>query len=362
MPHGKEIFMPNVNIKLVFSERLNKLCDMLPSYLTTEDIARGCDIPEPTLRSYKSARSLPNYDTLLKMADYFNAPLDYFFGRIDLVEERQYKADMRTLVEKSYEKYLSTNRNQRMPNLVYYEDTPAMKIAPVWPYNLLDMVQNATKIDDERTLNYPLTPEQMEGLDYVINSCLTDRERLCVLSYFKDEFTLDECGRQFGVGRERIRQIVAKAVRKIRHPSRFNIIRYGLVVLETNSQKQQILKLKAELDTEILELNKKIAEVSAKNAVSKDDIMDVLDITEEQVEEARRNVYTTPLIELDLSVRSYNCLTRAGCRSMADVIPKIEDDSIIKVRNLGRRSAKEIANKLLDLGYRSEKCQQYASL
>ncbi len=37
---------------------------------------------------------------------------------------------------------------------------------------------------------------------------------------FLDRQTLEEVGRQFKVTRERIRQIEAKALRKLRHPSR----------------------------------------------------------------------------------------------------------------------------------------------
>ena len=57
--------------------------------------------------------------------------------------------------------------------------------------------------------------------------------------------------------------------------------------------------------------------------------------------------------ELDLSVRSYNCLKRAGLNTVAELANKSEED-IIKVRNLGRKSLKEIKEKLeaLGLGFR----------
>jgi len=53
--------------------------------------------------------------------------------------------------------------------------------------------------------------------------------------------------------------------------------------------------------------------------------------------------------ELDLSVRSYNCLKRAGINSVADLANKTEED-MIKVRNLGRKSLEEVLNKMADLG------------
>lgn len=53
--------------------------------------------------------------------------------------------------------------------------------------------------------------------------------------------------------------------------------------------------------------------------------------------------------ELDLSVRSYNCLKRAGLNTVAELAAKSEED-MIKVRNLGRKSLKEIKEKLEQLG------------
>ena len=58
--------------------------------------------------------------------------------------------------------------------------------------------------------------------------------------------------------------------------------------------------------------------------------------------------------ELDLSVRSYNCLKRAGLNTVAELAAKSEED-MIKVRNLGRKSLKEIKEKLEALGLRFKK-------
>jgi DNA-directed RNA polymerase subunit alpha len=51
---------------------------------------------------------------------------------------------------------------------------------------------------------------------------------------------------------------------------------------------------------------------------------------------------------LDLSVRSYNCLKRAGINSVEELIQKTEED-MIKVRNLGRKSLEEVEQKLHEL-------------
>ena len=54
--------------------------------------------------------------------------------------------------------------------------------------------------------------------------------------------------------------------------------------------------------------------------------------------------------ELDLSVRSFNCLKRAGINTVEDLVSKSEED-MMKVRNLGRKSLEEVIWKLAQLGY-----------
>ncbi len=54
--------------------------------------------------------------------------------------------------------------------------------------------------------------------------------------------------------------------------------------------------------------------------------------------------------ELDLSVRSFNCLKRASINTVGDLINKTEED-MMKVRNLGRKSLEEVVNKLASLGF-----------
>ena len=55
--------------------------------------------------------------------------------------------------------------------------------------------------------------------------------------------------------------------------------------------------------------------------------------------------------EIDFSVRSSNCLKRTGMMQIRDVVEAIEDERLLKVRNLGKTSYSEIQTKLLVLGY-----------
>lgn len=81
-----------------------------------------------------------------------------------------------------------------------------------------------------------------------------------------------------------------------------------------------------------------------------DEITEEMDtvIAEKEVEEVNKELEMT-LEELDLSVRSYNCLKRAGIQTVAELIEKSEED-LMKVRNLGKKSLAEVREKVEDLG------------
>lgn len=83
------------------------------------------------------------------------------------------------------------------------------------------------------------------------------------------------------------------------------------------------------------------------------DLSDVGSNTEimvEKDESAKEKVLEMTIEELDLSVRSFNCLKRAGINTVEDLINKTEDD-MMKVRNLGRKSLDEVVAKLASLGF-----------
>ncbi|MDR2421408.1 MAG: DNA-directed RNA polymerase subunit alpha [Oscillospiraceae bacterium] len=71
----------------------------------------------------------------------------------------------------------------------------------------------------------------------------------------------------------------------------------------------------------------------------------------EKTEEQRDKVLEMTIEELDLSVRSFNCLKRANINTVEDLISKTEEE-MIKVRNLGRKSLEEVVHKLTMMGLR----------
>ncbi len=74
------------------------------------------------------------------------------------------------------------------------------------------------------------------------------------------------------------------------------------------------------------------------------------EIMVEKDEGGKEKVLEMTIEELDLSVRSFNCLKRAGINTVEDLINKSEND-MMKVRNLGRKSLEEVIQKLNSLGF-----------
>ncbi|MBE7029987.1 MAG: DNA-directed RNA polymerase subunit alpha [Ruminococcaceae bacterium] len=78
------------------------------------------------------------------------------------------------------------------------------------------------------------------------------------------------------------------------------------------------------------------------------------DIMVEKEDNKKDKVLEMTIEELDLSVRSFNCLKRAGINTVEDLVNKSEGE-MMKVRNLGRKSLEEVVGKLASLGFQFAK-------
>lgn len=100
---------------------------------------------------------------------------------------------------------------------------------------------------------------------------------------------------------------------------------------------------------ETISLAAKILDDHAKLVVDLCGSMSDISILVSQEEDKQMKVMEMTIEDLDLSVRSYNCLKRAGIQTVEDLTRKSEDD-MLKVRNLGKKSLDEVIKKLEDLG------------
>ena len=80
-----------------------------------------------------------------------------------------------------------------------------------------------------------------------------------------------------------------------------------------------------------------------------DEIANVTGMMTEKKEDPKQKALETQIEDLDFSVRAYNCLKRAGIHTLQDLVNK-SDSEVMKIRNLGKKSLKEVMDKVKDLG------------
>lgn len=148
------------------------------------------------------------------------------------------------------------------------------------------------------------TPDQIAGLERALMD-LTNRERECIGLYFQNCMSYRKIGDVYHLSTERIRQIIKKAERKLRHPSRFQYIRFGY---EGN-----------------------IARLTPKYELTDED--------------RKADLLDTPIEEMNFSVRAFNCLKRGNINTVSDITERLKKDGIMKIRNIGPKSYEEIIKK-----------------
>lgn len=175
-----------------------------------------------------------------------------------------------------------------------------------YPKNLYAAVFRIKKDED---INIP--SDANDALRRVLDG-LTEREKLVLLKIYKEGCTLQEVAELCGITRERIRQIEAKALRKLRHPKNAKIMILG------NRAYEEFIIARQEAKEKIVA-----------GAIKYGDIV--------------------PIEELELSVRLYNCLKRKGISSLGDIL-RASPEQLMTTRNFGRKTALELIEKLDENG------------
>ncbi len=195
-------------------------------------------------------------------------------------------------------------------------------IAVRWPWNLAAAVMgtySGKPSEDASSLMWNVyCPGLLEQLD-----TLTVREKDILLMRYEHGMTLEQCGNKYNVTKERIREIEAKALRKLRHPSRSREF-----ILDTMHKAHEIAEERDKLKLEVITLRERCK------------------VDEPETERPYTDIH---IEDMELSVRSYNCLARANMYHLSDFEGKTVED-LKKVRNLGMKSIKEIILKLREYG------------
>ena len=108
---------------------------------------------------------------------------------------------------------------------------------------------------------------------------------------------------------------------------------------------------------EAISLAAKVLNEHLKLFIEMSDEAQKAEVMVERAEVKKEKVLEMTIEELDLSVRSFNCLKRAGIDTVEDLIDRTEDD-MMKVRNLGRKSLEEVMQKLSSLNLSLKKDEE----
>ena len=197
-----------------------------------------------------------------------------------------------------------------------------------YPYNLMEVLREQVQGADEADLaDMDFTPSAIRAM---VQENLTERETQIIEMRYRDKMSLEQTAIAHNVTRERIRQIEAKALRKLNHPGRlksYAAVPYRAWLAE------RVAREKAEQRLDWFLQHGSYAVVLAEKDVR----------TSEEI------AGETYIEDLDLSVRSFNCLKRAQINTVAQILA-LDYDVAIHIRNLGKRSLEEIVRKIHEMG------------
>ena len=227
-----------------------------------------------------------------------------------------------------------------------YENEATNESKCKYPQNIIDIVVG-TKLYDIKTI---------DNLDKNLNEAyntLEPREKSFVIKRYKELYSYEELAVEYNITRERCRQIIQKALRKLRHPSRLRMI---LGTKDIHEEIEELNRYARHLE-ERVECSKKLEKMH-------DDRIEELKKQEEDISSG----FLTKNIEwLGLSVRSYNCLNRGVSWyyyqkthewkkeiTVEDLI-NLTIPELLDLRGLGAKSFEEISNKIYSLGLNFKK-------
>ena len=150
-----------------------------------------------------------------------------------------------------------------------------------YPFNLIDAVFG-------REVEWYDDADHLEGLEHALET-LSDREQKVIQKRYQELKTLEETGRDFNVTRERIRQVEAHAVRKLRHPARQRFILHGF---QGGAELEELKEKAKELDEreKLIEKREKTLDELIERCKPKFEMLNVtIESPVEDIEDAVRN-------------------------------------------------------------------------
>ena len=212
------------------------------------------------------------------------------------------------------------------------EDHITLRVLNDYPQNLISAINNMSM---EANMDYWSIIDIRQGLSIAL-STLPEREETMVLLRYKYCVTLEKIGGYYGLSKERARQIINEALQKLAEKSRRRFFEKGL---------KYYLDSEAELRARNIEESILRNEYNRGYEDGYENCKKIYGITQIPVK-----LLQEPIERLDLSVKAFNVLKRAGANTVGDLLTYCEAEDIMRIRNMGKRSVQEIANKLNEYG------------
>lgn len=187
--------------------------------------------------------------------------------------------------------------------------------------NVILGLEKDTEEYKEAESKYKKDPTFIVLFDYVLNKNCTQREVDAVHFYFRDGLTLEKTGGKLNVCRERIRQIIERACRRLQNPACKEVLTLGLDKYITQRE-----------------------ELAWKNGFARGQEDKEMDIK-------LRSLNIEEIKDLHLSVRTYNCLSRAGYYTVKDIMLNLTPEKLARIRNMGNKSYIEVVEALEKVGF-----------
>lgn len=321
------------------------------SGINPKHIAEQIGLSYATLRHYTNGTAEPGIDSIVHMANAFAIPIDILLVRCG-------DGPLPSMYENYQDYFYLMNRTRYETPLLKSSNTRNLRIKPgyeaPWPYNLLDDIFN-------EPFDHVLEPDMEAALMKVLETKLTPREQKAVELYYFEGLTLEETGKHFHFQRERARQIIAKAIRKLRHPGVKRMILFGEegkiayenACRELNERRRQLDHRESELNHQASQIEKLLEEHN-NEIIHKEEVEEKLKSDEyDEVKE----YFSDKFEDMDFSVRTFNCLVRSDIRTVRDLKECIRNGNIFRVRNFGKKCYEEVLEKILK--YDGEDLSQY---
>ena len=182
-----------------------------------------------------------------------------------------------------------------------------------------------------------------------LKTTLSDREAEVLELRYEESMRLKEIADTFNISKERVRQIEDRALRKLRHPKRARILLYGseyIDALEEFKRATDEVRYK-KFNSVFEDLNNKFNSVASELLELEDDSVRKMIIQESLKKEVFLNF---TLDDLDISVRTYNSLKRAGIKDIKGILEYSDKNGLSMIRNFGISCFEELKKELHAFG------------